>query len=433
MAQPTDTPPSSHISITPLLKRLWPSPAKANVTADEIALAISHIFTDELSPVQTGALLTGLHFTGWDRRPDVIAKCAQAMRDAAAVVDLEALRKAVERRGRKEGNYHGGLCDIVGTGGDDHDTFNISTTSSILASSLLLMAKHGNRAATSRSGSADLLHCMKPAAPNINNINPTTILQVYEQTKYAFLFAPIFHPGMRYVATVRRELGWRTIFNLLGPLANPVDEVIEARVVGVARRDLGPAFAEALKMNGAKKTMVVCGAEDLDEISCAGETYCWRLRERPNPEYKRTNGGTEDSDTSDEGAPPRTLVEIESFTVSAADFGLPAHALTEVSPGKLPDENARILASLLRNERPPEDPILHFVLMNTAALLVVAGVCDADGTDMGEGDDGQVNKEIGPGGGRWKEGVRRARWAVESGEAWVQWERFVEASNRIGK
>ncbi|KAI9782689.1 MAG: anthranilate phosphoribosyltransferase [Geoglossum umbratile] len=423
MTQPTK------ISITPLLRRLWPNPAEANVTASEIALAISHIFTDQLSSVQTGALLTALHFTGWDRKADVIAECAQAMRDAAWCVDVDALRDVVKRRGRREGSYGGGLCDIVGTGGDSHSTFNISTTSSILASSLLLLSKHGNRAATSKSGSADLLTSTTPTPPNLNTITPKTISKVYESTNYAFLYAPVFHPGMKYVATVRRELGWRTIFNLLGPLANPVETVLEARVVGVARRDLGPVFAEALKMAGSKKAMVICGEEDLDEVSCAGRTFCWRLVPRPNPDYRSSNG--EDSDTSDDERPPRELVDVEHFMLSASDFGLPAHQLSEVSPGKMPHENAKILMKLLSNQLPSDDPILHFVLMNTAALFVIAGVCDADVSNMGHGDSGEVIRERGPGNGRWKEGVRRARWAVESREALRMWGKFVEVSNEF--
>jgi anthranilate phosphoribosyltransferase len=300
----------------------------------------------------------------------------------------------------------------VGTGGDSHHTFNISTTSSILASSLLLLSKHGNRASTSKSGSADLLNATLPTAPNLMAVTPNTICEIYEKSNYAFLFAPVFHPGMKYVAPIRKELGWRTIFNLLGPLANPVEGNIEARLLGVARRDIGPVFAEALKMSGARKAMVVCGAEDLDEISCAGRTYCWRLVDR----------------STHKNASPRD-VDIESFTISASDFGLPAHALKDVSPGKEPHENAEILTKLLQNQLPRDAPIFHFVLMNTAALFVVSGVCEADTSDMGHGDDGKVITERGPGGGRWKEGVRRARWAVESGEAWRQWRQFVEASN----
>ena len=300
----------------------------------------------------------------------------------------------------------------MGTGGDSHHTFNISTTSSILASSLLMLSKHGNRASTSKSGSADLLNSTLPTAPNLMAVKPETISKIYEKCNYAFLFAPVFHPGMKFVAPIRKELGWRTIFNLLGPLANPVEGNIEARLLGVARRDIGPVFAEALKMSGARKAMVVCGEEDLDEISCAGKTYCWRLVDRSTQE---------DSSPND--------VDIESFSICAKDFGLPAHALADVSPGKEPHENAAILTKLLQNQLPRDDPIFHFVLMNTAALFVVSGVCEADTSDMGHGDDGKVVTDRGPGGGRWKEGVRRARWAVESGEAWRQWRQFVEVSN----
>jgi anthranilate phosphoribosyltransferase len=219
---------------------------------------------------------------------------------------------------------------------------------------------------------------------------------------------------MKHVAEVRKEIGHRTIFNLLGPLANPVEGCIEARLLGVARRDIGPVFADALKMSNAKKAMVVCGEEDLDEISCAGKTYCWRLVERPSLK-----------DAS------KTETVVESFTVSPADFGLPSHPLADVSPGKEPDENAAILSKLLQNQLPRENPIYHFVLMNTAALFVVSGICEADTSDMGHGDDGKVITERGPGGGRWKEGVRRARWAVESGEAWKHWSNFVEVSNSL--
>lgn len=104
--------PPQIVSITPLLKRLWPSPAASNVTAEEIAVAISHIFTDQLSPVQTGALLTCLHFTGWDRRADVIAKCAEAMRIAASKIDSSALAAVIKARGKAEGGYQGGLVSI---------------------------------------------------------------------------------------------------------------------------------------------------------------------------------------------------------------------------------------------------------------------------------------------------------------------------------
>ncbi|PVI05915.1 hypothetical protein DM02DRAFT_553683 [Periconia macrospinosa] len=397
------------ISITPLLKRLWHESPATKPDATEIAAALSLIFTNSLSEVQSGALLTCLHFTNQDRQSDVLSKCAEAMRNFATKIDFEDLSKLLAERGRKDGSYHGGLCDIVGTGGDSHNTFNISTTSSILASSLLMIGKHGNKASTSRSGSADLLSCVPSRPPQIAAITPSTLHDIYANTNYAFLYAPIFHPGAKHAASIRRQLGWRTIFNLLGPLANPLHPLIEARVLGVARKEIGPDYAEALRQSGCTKGLVVCGDEELDELSCAGPTHCWQLTE--NPETKS--------------------VEIEYFQVSPADFGLPTHPLSDVSPGQSPEKNAEILMRILTGEVPPDDPILHFVYINTAALFAISGICDSDTSDMGYGDDGNVITEVGPGGRRWKEGVRRAKWAIASGQAYRQWEKFVEVTNKV--
>ncbi|KAK4126028.1 hypothetical protein N657DRAFT_670169 [Parathielavia appendiculata] len=412
------------IDIKPLLARLWPVGHPDTVSPDEIAEAISYFFTNQVSEVHAGALLMTLHFTGLDRQAEVLAKTAECMLKAAAKIDEPALRAVIDGRRRKEGEYRGGLVDIVGTGGDSHNTFNISTTASILASSLLLIAKHGNRASTSKSGSADLLACMQPQAPQIARIRPDTIASLYSNTNYGFLFAPVFHPGMRYVAPIRKQLPWRTIFNLVGPLANPTDlnptststtgPLLEARMIGVARKDIGPVFAHALQLAGARKAMVVCGDEELDEISCAGDTLCWRIRPA-------------DDDPSAE--PGTAAVVTEHFRLHPRDFGLPAHPLSEVSPGKEPTENAGILRRILDGEMPEDDPILHFVLINTAALFVLSGICEADTSSLGYGDDGVVIKERGPGGGRWKEGVRRARWAIKSGEAARQWAKFVKVTN----
>ncbi|PTU18376.1 hypothetical protein P175DRAFT_0560271 [Aspergillus ochraceoroseus IBT 24754] len=414
------------ISISPLLKKLAYPASEVAVEASEIASAFALIFEDRLSDIQTAALLTLLHSTGKDRDAEVIAKCSHQMREAARQVNKTALRQAIQARGRKEGTYRGGLCDIVGTGGDSHSTFNISTTSSILASPLLMTAKHGNRAQTSFSGSADVLNAISPVPPKISAVTAQNLHEVYAATNYAFLFAPNFHYGMMYADNVRRNLGLRTIFNLMGPLANPVDWAIEARVVGVAYQALGPVFVEALRQNGCKKALVVCGMEDLDEISCAGKTNCWQLSEIPNPEY--TEG--EDSN-DDEERVPRTIAKLESFQLEPADFGLPVYPLTAVYGRKMPKENAAKLMSILRNELPRDDPILSFVLMNVAALLVTSGVCESDTSNMGPGDDGQVITERGPGGGRWKEGVRRARWTIESGAALKCLEGFIEVTNKL--
>ncbi|KAI6785580.1 Anthranilate phosphoribosyltransferase-like protein [Emericellopsis cladophorae] len=395
------------VDIKPLLSKLWPMDGR--VTADDIADAISHFFTNQVTEAQSASLLMALHFTKLDFEPKVLASCAAAMQKACAQVPVDELKKVIETRGRREGNYHGGLCDIVGTGGDSHNTFNISTTASIIASSLLFVSKHGNKASTSKSGSADLVNKMQPRPPVITAVKPSTMARVYSATNYAFLYAPVFHTGMRYVAPIRKQLPWRTIFNNVGPLSNPVEDVLEARVIGVARKDLGPAFAEALRMAGCQKALIVCGEEELDEVSCAGRTLCWMLQEK-------TSGGE---------------IVVEHFTVQPSDFDVSNHALDQVSSGKEPEENAEILRRILNNELPDNDPLLEFVLINVAALFVASGICETDTSNMGEGDDGKVIQERGPAGQRWKEGVRRARWALKSGEAWKQWTSFVDITNEI--
>ena len=260
------------------------------------------------------------------------------------------------------------------------------------------------------SGSADLLqHAPRP--PIIAATTAANLPHIYKETNYAFLYAREWHPGMKYGAAIRKEVPVRTIFNLVGPLANPVHDtgLIEARILGVARKDIGQNFADALRLSGASKAMVVCGDENLDELSCAGPSHCWYIQ--------RTDG--------------EQTTHISRLTLTPEDFGLPRHPLGSVHGGKGPEENAEILMRILRGEIPENDPVLHFVLLNTAALITVSGICDADDSGMGPGDDGKVIKERGPGGLRWKEGLRRARWCVTSGAALREWEAFVEVTNAV--
>lgn len=308
-------------------------------------------------------------------------------------------------------------CDIVGTGGDGHNTFNISTTSSIIASALLLIAKHGNNSSTSLSGSADLLQ-HAPSPPRIAATTAANLPTIYARTNYAFLYAREWHPGMRHAAAIRKEVPVRTIFNLLGPLANPVHDtgLVEARILGVARKDIGQNFADALRIGGARKALVVCGEENLDELSCAGPTHAWYLYE--------TSPATTDAD----GKPG---TEIKRLTLTPEDFGLQRFPLAQVHGGQGPAENATILMEILTGRMPDAHPVMQFVLLNTAALLTVSGICEADTSNMGPGDDGQVITERGPGGLRWKEGARRARWCIRSGRALEMWDGFVEATNSL--
>ena len=234
-----------------------------------------------------------------------------------------------------------------------------------------------------------------------------TLAKVYLATNYSFLFAPNFHIGLRNVAAIRKELPGPSIFNLLGPLTNPAGPAIEASVIGVKTTGLVPVFAEALRIIGARKGMVVCGVENLDEISCAGPSKCARLVNRATPHET-----------------PR--VEVEKFELTPEDFGLPASPLSTVSPGLTPDENADILSAILRGER-EEDHVLSFVLMNTAALLVISGICDFDICPFGCHN--EIISEVGPGQGRWKEGVRLARLAIKSGRAFEMLKKFAEITN----
>jgi len=406
MSEPV--PHSTYISIADLLKKLHKPEVYGRATAEDIAASFALIFEENrLSQVQTATFLTLLTTTLRDRDADVIAACAAQMRSAALPVDIPRLQAVVKPR--HEGMYYGGLCDIVGTGGSIHQTYNISTTASLIASSLLLMSKHGNKAQTSVSGAADILSSIRPTPPNLLASTADNVPQIYENSTYAFLFAPNFHPGMRLAAPVRREMGIRTIFNLLGPLAHPIEELVEARVVGVADGTLGPVFAEALRISGANKppgrgkAMVVAGCEGLDEISCAGLSDCWLLHD----------------------------AEIEHFQVAPSDFGFPVHPLSVVRGGEAPNDNAEILMQLLEGKLREDNPILQVVLMNAAAMMVVSGICEAESSSLGDGDDGIVIRERGPGRGRWKEGVRRARWAVESGAALRSLKAFTEVSNQL--
>lgn len=409
----------SKTSIAPLLVKLSDPEPQVPATAEEIAAAIALVFTDRLSGIQCGSLLTLLSYTGRAFEPAVIGQCAARMREAVSPIDIPAVEAAIEsqRHQRKRGTYQGGLCDIVGTGGDGHSTFNISTTASLIAASQLLIAKHGARASTSKSGAADVLEAIQPLGPKVDKVNPQSITKIYYHSPYAFLFASTFHSGMRHVAPIRKELGFRTIFNFLGPLANPLNSIIEARVLGVAKYELGYVYAEALRLSGARNSLVVCGEEDLDEISCAGPTNCWRLVERA-----ATQTGAQASD----GASAATEVAIEHFQLTPEDFGLPRHKLSEVLPGMEPHQNAAVLVKMLENEMADDNPTLHFVLINVAALFAMAGICEGDTSDdIG----GTVITERGPSGLRLKEGVRRARLAIKNGTARDALRRYTEFTN----
>lgn len=225
----------------------------------------------------------------------------------------------------------------------------------------------------------------------------------HPSSSFCFLFAPIYHPAMAHIAPIRRELGCRTIFNVLGPLINPVDyshpEGLEARILGVGRKELGWVYAETLRLLGVRKALVVCGEEQLDEISPEGYTNCWRL----------VDGGDGN-------------VMVQDFRIHPTKtFGLQTHPLTDVAGGKGPGENAEILERLLKGGMPKGDPIMDFVLCNAAALVAVTGVVEGD-EELGE--DGIMRGSL------WKNAVETAMEGITSGESLTSWERFLKLSRR---
>lgn len=296
------------------------------VDIEEVRNALEEIFVGGVPDVLLGAFLALLSLDNPKVQDSaVIAACASVMRSHAAAADLDA---------------SGGI-DIVGTGGDGKNTFNVSTASALLvAGAGVKVVKHGNRAASSSTGSADILEALGGKL----ELNGPQCKQVLDASGFCFLFARVFHPGMRHVGPARAALGIRTIFNVLGPLTNPGRP--PHMLTGVFAEYLGPLYAAALKELGVRRAWVVFGCEGLDELSIAGPSKVWSLKD----------------DT------------VEEFTVTPDDAGLSRHPLESCGSGK-PDENAGVLRKLIAGEL--QGPVVDFVLLNAGAALHVAGKADS--------------------------------------------------------
>ncbi|SCZ98108.1 BZ3500_MvSof-1268-A1-R1_Chr3-3g06577 [Microbotryum saponariae] len=321
-------PEYSPASFAPLLKKLVLYPS--TFTSVDVSLAFQHLAAEAgAAPAQIGAFLAALRFSGKDGNPLIVAECAKVMQSHAATVDVG------------EGLGEGPVCDIVGTGGDGQNTFNVSTTAAIVAAGVgCRVYKHGNKAATSSSGSADILLSLD--CP-VTLIPPSSLSEIASSSRFLFLYAATYHPSLVRLAPIRKSLAFPTVFNALGPLINPVKP--KAMIVGVHSKCLGEIFVEVLRITGVKRAWVVCGREGLDEISIQGETDIWDLKD--------------DTITARVIHPTR-------------DFGLPCSPLSLVSGGS-PSENASSLNSLLDDQLGPSNPIENFVVLNTAAVLIVAG------------------------------------------------------------
>jgi anthranilate phosphoribosyltransferase len=291
--------------------------AGRDLTEDEAAAAMEEMMTGEATPGQVGALLTALRVKG--ESVSEISGMARVMRTKSLHVEIE-----------------GPLLDTCGTGGAAFDPFNVSTAAAfVCAGAGVRVAKHGNRAATSASGSADVLEALGAKL----DLAPEQVAACIEKSGVGFMFAQAFHPAMRFVGPVRREIGIRTIFNFLGPLTNPASA--GHQLLGVSDATLAPKIAEVLGRLGTQRALVVHSEDGLDEVSLSAPTQVFEPRD----------GG------------------IFSYTVTPEDAGLDRVPL-EVLRSGTPAENAtRLRAVLAGNTGPDRD----FVLLNAGAALVAAG------------------------------------------------------------
>ncbi len=294
---------------------------KKDLTYDEAYAVIDEIMEGETTPIQTSAFLAALSTKSTRAETiDEICGCAAAMRSHAVPV-----------------LFDGEVLDIVGTGGDRSHSFNISTTAAlVIAAGGVKVAKHGNRAASSQSGTAD---CLEALGVNIS-LDPDQAVRLLDEEGICFLFAQRYHTAMRYVGPIRKELGIRTVFNILGPLTNPANP--SAMVLGVYDPLLVEPIAHVLVKLGVRRGMVVHGNVGLDELSTAGTTLVCEF--------------------DDSGS--------RTYELDAANFGMKECAKADLEGGD-PQENARITRSILEGERGARRDT---VLLNAGAGLYVGGV-----------------------------------------------------------
>lgn len=279
------------------------------------------IFAGEVPDVQVAAVLTAMRMK--KESAVELAGLARSLRDHAVKVDVRL----------------DCLIDTCGTGGAGLKTFNISTAAALVAAGAgAYVAKHGNRAITSICGSADVL---AELGVNINS-QPDTVAKCIRQGHIGFMFAPNYHPAMKYVQPIRKSLPFRTVFNILGPLANPADA--SAQVIGVPQRELMPTIAEALKILGVKRAMVV-DSEGLDEISNVGKTKILELKDG----------------------------RVTAFELDPADYRIKLVELSRISGGDT-KANAKIIKDIM--EGAETGPRKDVVMLNAAAAIMVAGLAD---------------------------------------------------------
>lgn len=329
---------------------------KEDLTYDEAYAVINEIMSGETSPTQNAAFLSALSTKSTKAETiDEITGCAAAMRDHAIKFDGE---------GRE-------LLEIVGTGGDNAHSFNISTTSAfVIASSGIMVSKHGNRAASSLSGTAD---CLEALGANIS-LEPDKCRQLLDDSGFCFFFAQKYHTSMKYVGPIRKELGFRTVFNILGPLTNPACP--QYHLLGVYDDILLAPVAEVLMKLGSKRGMVVYGTDKLDEISMSAPT-----------EICEYNGGW-----------------MKNYTITPEQFGFERCTKDDLLGGT-PQENADITRGILSGDIKGHKR--NAVLLNAGAAIYIGGKADT-----------------------MAEGIITAAELIDSGKALAAMDSFIALSNQ---
>ncbi len=326
--------------------------AGSDLTRDEARSAMAEVMQGRATPAQIAALIVSLRIKG--ETVEEMTGLVEAMRDAAITVDIDR-----------------DIVDIVGTGGDRHGTFNISTTASFIAAGAgAVVAKHGNRSASSMCGSADVLEGLGL----VLDLEPDQVVTLIDETGFGFFFAPRYHPAMRHAGPVRKELGIPTVFNFLGPLANPAGA--RRQSIGVSDQKMADRMIGVLAHLGSEYAFVVHGEDGLDEVTLTGPTFIHRLK----------NG------------------EITHAEFTPEDFGVARAPLEDLMGGTV-DVNVQITTDILGGRPGPKRDVS---VINAAPAIVAAGLA-----------------------GGFIEAVDMANQAIDSGRARQVLERVIERSHEL--
>ena len=328
-------------------------PGGSSLTQPSATEVMGEIMSGDATEAQIGAFLTALRMKG--ETPEEIAGMATTMRKKALSVETGV-----------------DLVDTCGTGGDGSYSFNVSTAAAVVvASANIYVAKHGNRAASGTCGSADLLEALGVKI----DLAPEGVKKCIETVGIGFMFAPIFHPAMKHVAKPRKEMGIRTVFNILGPLTNPAGA--KKQMIGIADRSQGELLARVLVLLGSEHAMIVHGEDGLDEITISGKTSVWEIKNK----------------------------EIHTYEIDSRELGVKTNSIDGIK-GESISDNVTMFRSVMDGQ---QGPCMDIVTINAGAALYVAGATSSI-----------------------KEGQAIAENCIKNGKARAKISQLVEISQRIG-